>query len=177
MVEKITFNDLKKELPLKIKVVKINDKQIEIKQYLPVNEKLALITNVLQNLAQNEYPFVNPVQMDVYTVLELIYAYAPGIEFTEEEKADPASLYDELEKQEIPNMIISAIPKTEYDFIIEGIEKTISAYYAYRNSVKGIIEDVTTDYKNLDLDASSIQKKLADPDNMTLLKDVLDKLG
>ncbi len=177
MVEKITFNDLKKELPLKIKVVKINDKQIEIKQYLPVNEKLALITNVLQNLAQNEYPFVNPVQMDVYTVLELIYAYAPGIEFTEEEKADPASLYDELEKQEIPNMIISAIPKTEYDFIIEGIEKTISAYYAYRNSVKGIIEDVTTDYKNLDFNATEIQEKLKDPDNLALLKGIMEKLG
>ena len=177
MVEKITFNDLKKELPLKIKVVKINDKQIEIKQYLPVNEKLALITNVLQNLAQNEYPFANPVQMDVYTTLEIVYAYAPGIEFSEEEKADPAALYDEMEKYDLANMIISAIPKTEYEFLIDGIEKTISAYYAYRNSVKGIIEDVTTDYKNLDLDASSIQKKLADPDNMELLKGVLDKLG
>lgn len=177
MVEKITFNDIKKELPLKIKVVKINDKQIEIKQYLPVNEKLALITNVLQNLAQNEYPFANPVQMDVYTVLELIYAYAPGIEFTEEEKADPASLYDELEKQEISNMIISAIPKAEYDFIMEGIEKTIAAYYAYRNSVKGIIEDVTTDYKNLDFNATEIQEKLKDPENLTLLKGIMEKLG
>jgi hypothetical protein len=177
MVEKITFNDLKKEQPLKIRVVKINNKQIEIKQYLPVNEKLTLITNVLQNLAQNGYPFANPVQMDVYSVLELIYAYAPGIEFTEEEKANPASLYDELEKQEIPNMIISAIPKAEYDFIMEGIEKTISAYYAYRNSVKGIIEDVTTDYKNLDFNATEMQEKLKDPDNLALLKGVMEKLG
>ena len=177
MVEKITFGELKKEQPLKIKVVKINDKEIEIKQYLSINEKLKLITAVLQQVAQNEYPFANPVQMDVYTTLEIVYAYAPGIEFSEEEKADPASLYDELEKQEIPNMIISAIPKAEYEFVIEGIEKTVSAYYAYRNSVKGIIEDVTTDYKNLDLDASSIQKKLADPENMELLRGVLDKLG
>lgn len=177
MVEKITFNDLKKELPLKIKVVKINDKQIEIKQYLPVNEKLALITNVLQNLAQNEYPFANPVQMDVYTVLELIYAYAPGIEFAAEEKADPAKLYDELEKNDIANMIISAIPKTEYEFVIDGIEKTIAAYYAYRNSVKGIIEDVTTDYKNFDFNATEIQEKLKDPDNLALLKGIMEKLG
>lgn len=177
MVEKITFNDLRKEQPLKIKVVKINDKQIEIKQYLPVNEKLALITNVLQNLAQNEYPFANPVQMDVYTVLELIYAYAPGIEFTEEEKADPASLYDELEKQEISNMIISAIPKAEYDFIMEGIEKTIAAYYAYKNSALGIMENITQDYSNLDLDATKIQEKMADPNSIPLLKAIVDKLG
>lgn len=174
---KISFNDLKKENPLKIKMIKINDKEIEVKQYLPVNNKLNLITNVLQQVAGNEYPFANPVQMDVYSALEIVYAYAPDIEFTEEEKANPADLYDELEKQGIINAIVSAIPKTEYEFVIDGIEKTISAYYSYRNSVKGIIEDITTDYSNLDLDATNIQKKLSDPENLTLLKDVMKKLG
>lgn len=177
MVEKIAFNDLKKEQPIKIKVIKINDKPIEIKQYLPINDKLNLITAVLQQVAQNEYPFANPIQMDVYSTLEIIYAYAPGVGFTAEEKADPAKLYDELEKNDIANMIISAIPKTEYEFVIDGIEKTVEAYYAYRNSAKGIIEDVTTDYKNLDLDATEIQKKIGDPDNLALLKTVVDKLG
>jgi hypothetical protein len=177
MVENVAFNDLKKEQPLKIKVIKINDKEIEIKQYLSINEKLKLITAVLQQVAQNEYPFANPVQMDVYTTLGIVYAYAPGIEFSEEEKADPAALYDEMEKYDLANMIISAIPKTEYEFLIDGIEKTVKAYYAYRNSVKGIIEDVTTDYKNLDLDATEIQKKIGDPDNLTLLKTVVEKLG
>jgi hypothetical protein len=48
MIQKIAFSDLKKENPLKIKVIKINDKDIEVKQYLPVNDKLQLITSVLQ---------------------------------------------------------------------------------------------------------------------------------
>jgi hypothetical protein len=33
------------------------------------------------------------------------------------------------------------------------------------------------DYNNMSLDASEIQKTLADPENMALLKDVLAKLG
>ena len=41
----------------------------------------------------------------------------------------------------------------------------------------GILDNVVNDYSNLNLDASEIQKKLADPDNMALLKDVLAKLG
>lgn len=176
MAEKPIFNDLKKEIPLKIRSIKINDKEIEVKQYLSINDKLNLITNVLQQIAQNEYPFANPVQMDVYTTLEIIYAYS-NIEFTEEEKADPAGLYDELEKQEIANMIISAIPITEYKFITEGIEETIKSYYIYRNSAKGIIEDIVTDYSNLDLNATNIQEKLKDPENLNLLKDVMEKLG
>lgn len=177
MSEKVIFDKLKnKEMPLKIKAFQLNGETIEVKEYLPVNDKLNLITAVLQQVAQNEYPFVNPVQMDVYTTLEILYAYS-NIEFTEEEKADPAALYDELEKYNIANKVIAFIPETEYKFIIEGVEKTVYAYYTYRNSVKGIIEDVTTDYKDLDFNATEIQQKLADPNNLALLKGVMEKLG
>ena len=44
-------------------------------------------------------------------------------------------------------------------------------------TVYGILDTVTADYSNLDLNASEIQSKLADPENMKLLKDVLTKLG
>ena len=47
----------------------------------------------------------------------------------------------------------------------------------YRNSIFGIIDTVSADYSNLNLDASNIQKTLADPSNMELLKQVLTKLG
>ena len=33
------------------------------------------------------------------------------------------------------------------------------------------------DYSNLDFEASDIQKKIADPENLSLLKDILTKLG
>lgn len=177
MVARPTFNELKnKEIPLKIRFIKINNMDVEIKQYLPVNEKLNLITRVLEQVAQNDYPFANPVQMDVYTALEILYAYT-NIDFSEEEKANPAELYDELEKQGIINMVINAIPEVEYNFLVEGIEETVKAYYSYRNSIKGIIADTVTDYSDLELDAEKIRKDLADPDNMALLKDVLKKLG
>jgi hypothetical protein len=41
----------------------------------------------------------------------------------------------------------------------------------------GILDNVVNDYSNLDLNASEIQKKLGDPENMALLRDVLAKLG
>ena len=177
MGKKVTFNELKKEQPIPIKIIKINDKDIEVKQYLPVNEKLDVITSILQQVAQNEYSFANPIHMDVYTTLETIYAYAPDIEFTEEEKADPATLYDELEKQGIPNRIISAIPVTEYEFLLNSIDETITAYYAYVNSAKGIMADIATDYKDLDFNAEEIRKKLANKEGVEFLKEVMDKMG
>ena len=41
----------------------------------------------------------------------------------------------------------------------------------------GILENISTDYSNLNLDASAIQQKLADPENMELLRSILSKLG
>lgn len=41
----------------------------------------------------------------------------------------------------------------------------------------GILDTISQDYSNLNLEASAIQEKLADPENMTLLKSVLSKLG
>ena len=45
------------------------------------------------------------------------------------------------------------------------------------NPIYGILDTVTADYSNLDFNASEIQSKLADPENMKLLKDILTKLG
>ena len=73
--------------------------------------------------------------------------------------------------------VINAIPKEEYDFIMNGINASITAIYSYQNSVLGILDTVSKDYENLNLDASEIQKKIGDPDNLALLKDIMAKLG
>lgn len=174
METKITFNELISDKEIENKVIKIDDKEIIIKQYLPVNDKLNLISDVLAEVTTNKYNFINLVQLDVYTTIEIIKAYT-NIEFDEE--ASPADIYDKLEISELSNKIIAQIPVVEYDFIVEGITNTISAYYNYKNSMMGMLEAVTQDYSALDLEATDIQKKLADPDNMTLLKTVVDKLG
>jgi hypothetical protein len=41
----------------------------------------------------------------------------------------------------------------------------------------GILDTVKSDYSNLNLEATEIQEKLADPNNLSLLRDVVNKLG
>ena len=172
---KVPFSKLNLKKIDKVQVVTINGLEVEVKQYLPVAEKLELIANVLNNSADDNN-FANPVKTYVLSHLEIIYAYT-NLSFTDKQKEDPAKLYDILETNGIIDSIILAIPPSEYDNLIEDITSTIDAYYKYKNSVLGILEAATTDYKNLDLEASDIQKKIADPDNLTLLKDVITKLG
>ena len=172
---KIGFTKLSLKRKNEVKTITINDNQIEIKQYLPVNEKLDLIARVI-NGAHDQNNFPNPIKIEVIGTLEMIMAYT-NISFTEKQKEDIPKLYDLLEENGVIKDIISQIPEDEYNFIIDGINKTVDAVYTYNNSILGILEAVSKDYSNLDFDATQIQKKMADPENLKLVKDVLTKLG
>lgn len=172
---KIGFTKLSLKRKNEVKTITINNNQIEIKQYLPVNEKLDLIARVI-NGAHDQNNFPNPIKIEVIGTLEMIMVYT-NISFTEKQKEDIPKLYDLLEENGIIKDIISQIPEDEYNFIIDGINKTVDAVYTYNNSVLGILEAVSKDYSNLDFDATQIQKKMADPENLKLVRDVLTKLG
>ena len=172
---KIGFTKLSLKRKNEVKTITINNNQIEIKQYLPVNEKLDLIARVI-NGAHDQNNFPNPIKIEVIGTLEMIMAYT-NISFTEKQKEDIPKLYDLLEENGIIKDIISQIPEVEYNFIIDGINKTVDAVYAYNNSVLGILESVSQDYSNLDFDIEKIQQAISNPENLELLKDVLTKLG
>lgn len=172
---KIGFTKLSLKRKNEVKTITINNNQIEIKQYLPVNEKLDLIARVI-NGAHDQNNFPNPIKIEVIGTLEMIMAYT-NISFTEKQKEDVPKLYDLLEENGVIKDIISQIPEDEYNFIIDGINKTVDAVYAYNNSILGILESVSKDYSNLDFDAKKIQQAISDPENLELLKEVLTKLG
>ena len=53
----------------------------------------------------------------------------------------------------------------------------VESIYKYNNSALGLINTLTTDYSALGDEFSDLQEKIANPENLTLLKDVLTKLG
>ena len=172
---KVSFTKLGLKKKEEIKNITINDQVIEVKQYLPISDKINIITNVIENSADDNN-FANPVKVEVFANLEIMYAYT-NISFTDKQKEDPTKLYDLLEENGIIAEVIAAIPENEYALLLGWIDETIEAFYTYRNSVMGIMEQISTDYSNLSLDATAIQQKLADPQNLELLKDIMTKLG
>ena len=173
---KVAFTKLGLKRKDEVKTVNVNNNVIEVKQYLPINDKLALISRVINLSHDSSNNFANPVQVEVIGTIEIIMAYT-NLSFTEKQKEDYAKLYDLLEENGITKDLISAIPEDEYAFLIDGINESIEAVYKYQNSILGILETVSQDYSNLELDATKIQEKMANPDNLAMLKDVLTKLG
>lgn len=149
--------------------------EYEVKQYLPLKEKIDLVQRVI-NQSVDDNGFYNPMRVKLYLVLEVVYAYT-NLSFTAKQKEDPFKLYDLLVSTGIFYEIVDHIREKDWSEIQENVWKTIENIYAYRNSLMGILDNVANDYSNLNLDASEIQQKLADPENMALLKQVLDKLG
>lgn len=172
---KLAFTKLGLKTNTDIDTFDFNEQTIEVKQYLLVNDKLTLISEVI-NSSADENNFANPVKVEVYATIAIIEAYT-NITFTDKQKEDITKLYDKLVSSELYQNILHKIPVEEINSLFDALRKSIDAVYNYRNSVMGILENISTDYSNLDLDASAIQSKLADPENMALLKGILTKLG
>ena len=172
---KVSLTKLGLKVNQDIKNIEFNEQIIEVKQYLPINEKLELISSVI-NSAADENNFSNPVKENVFLTLEILYHYT-NINFTDKQKEDPVKLYDLVVSSGLVNKVTDLIPEEELNEVINGVAQSVKAIYAYRNSILGILESISQDYSALNLDATEIQQKLADPDNMALLKQVLTKLG
>jgi hypothetical protein len=146
----------------------------EVKKYLPYRDKIELVSSVInQSIDDNGY--YNPMRVELYTTLEVMYAYT-NLTFTEKQKEDPFKLYDLLVSTGIFERVAECIKEDLYA-IQSYIEIVIENIYAYNNSIAGILDTVSKDYSNLDLDASVIRDKMANPDDIKLLKDIITKLG
>ena len=172
---KVSFTKLSLKTNQDIKTIEFNGQIIEVKQYLSINDKLILITNVIRD-AYDENNFFNPIKIKAFTVLEVVFAYT-NINFTDKQKEDPAKLYDAITSSGLWSLILEVLPDDEYYNLVEDISETTRAIYSYKNSALGILESVKDDYSDMDLKAEDIQEKLADPENLKLLKDILNKLG
>ena len=172
---KVTFSKLGLSKNTEVKEVEWNGQKIEIKQYLPIEEKIDLIGKIL-NESVDDNGYYNPIRLNIYTNIEIIIAYT-NISFTEKHKEDILKLYDLFYGCELVDKIFKTIPEDEISDITDWTYEAIDNIYNYRNSAAGIMEAIGRDYSDLELDADKIKGDIANPENLTLLKDVLTKLG
>lgn len=152
-----------------------NDQIIEIKEYLPIEEKIAIIERIV-NQSLDDNNFANPVRVRINAALEIVFAYT-NINFTDKQKEDRLALYDLLAGTGLLKAIYDALPSNEYTTMDTTVWEVIDEIYRYKTSVLGILQAVSQDYSNLELDADKIREKLGNKENIEFLKNVMDKLG
>ena len=174
---KLSFSKLSLTKNTDIKIVEYNGQNIEVKQYLPINDKATIVATILNYTLNNgENRFPNPLQIEVFTMLLIIEKYT-NITFTEKQKEDPAKLFDLITSSNLWDLIVINLNTNDYNLLLRYIKESIDSYYEYHNSIFGILDAINKDYDGLNLDANEIQAALGNPENMELLREVLAKLG
>lgn len=172
---KLAFSKLGLKVSDAVDPVMFGENTIEVKQYLPLEDKITLIQNVL-NATVDDSGYYNPMKLNTFKVIEMI-AFYTNISFTEKQRENPYKLYDQIVSSGLWDTLKVSIPISEWNYIEDNMYALIDNIYNYRNSMAGILENINTDYSQLDAMAEDIQKNLSDKENLTLVKDVLTKMG
>ena len=150
--------------------------EIEVEQYLPLEDKVNLITAVIDQAGNGEEGFFNIVKLDTYYKIEIIKAYT-NISFTDKQLEDTPKLFDAIVLNDVWSFVEDKIPQVEREYIWDNILNLAREITNYNSSALGILKSISTDYSNLKLEATDIQKEINNPDALGLLREILTKLG
>lgn len=131
---KISFNKLGLKKEMGFNIVTINGVDIEVKKYLPNEEKENLIQMVMQSSFENG--FVNPFKMDIFFHLYFVMKYS-NISFTENMLKNEIALFDTLDSNGVIDSIIDA-NYTEYQNLLEYCLQYKEAFEKFENSFYGM---------------------------------------
>lgn len=148
---------------------------VEVKQYLPIEEKLEVISNIINN-SIDDNDFYNPVRLEIFTTLEIVYAYT-NLNITDKMKENPFKLYDIILSSGLYDKILEMIPTEEFDRIDVSAHATIRNIYNYKNSAAGILHLLSAEYSNLNFDLTTLNEKITDPNSLAVLKEIAPLIG
>ena len=136
---KVSYANMKLKVKNNVKTFKFQDNDIEVIQYLSSEDKYSLINITLQKSLEDG--FYNPLKLDVYFHLHLVYMYT-DISFTEKQKEDEFKIFDTLKNNNFIDLMLENIPEDEYNYLLKIMEETIEKN---KNTVAGVISKLIND--------------------------------
>ncbi len=146
------------ELGLKVvspeKKVKLdNGVVINVKQYLPISDKISLINIALENSICGD-GYYDPVLLETLFNVYVVFSYS-DLEFTDEEKGEIGQIYDEMLSNGYIDKILNAIPEDEYNELLGYLEEKRAAAVQYKGSLADAVQNLLT---SLPKNAEAAQK-------------------
>ena len=166
-LDKISYQD-----KIENKEITYDGQTFSVRSWIPMEDKLALIGNII-NASIDDNTFYNPARLHIFYVMNMVKEYT-DIDFKE---MNIMYAYDLLDVSGLWDIIEKYIDENEINFIKQNIKETITNIYAYKNSVLGMIDAMNQKSEDLKVDGEALQKVIGDPENLTLVKQILDNLG
>ena len=173
---KVNFTKLNKIKSLPVKEISIDDQKVLVEQYLPLEEKVNLITSVIEQSGNGEEGFFNIIKLDAYYIIEMLKAYT-NISFTEKQLEDTTKLYDAIRLNDVWAAVEDAIPESEREYIWNNTLAMAREVTTYNNSVLGVLKAISSDREALNFDITELVDKIKDPEALATLKGLLGQTG
>lgn len=171
---KVSFNSI---TPIKSKedrIVKFEDKDIIIRQYLPIKDKADLVTYIIQS-AFDENGLFSPVRQEIYTTIGLLRWYT-NINFTESMMQNIEKTYDYIQLNHL-DILLENIDEEEYLCIGKMIDDAVIETKDYLRSFVGQLNAARTDYDKTQFDLEKVAEILQDPAQVGFVKELMQKMG
>ena len=169
---KVSLTKLNKIKSLDPIDIKIGEETISVAQYLPLEKKLTIMQNIIEQAGNNEEGFYNIVKLTVFYTIEMLRAYT-NISFTEKQLEEPQKLYDIIVLNNIWETVKDSIPEKERDYIWDNTCALAREITEYNHSALGILKMVRADYGETDFNIASIMESIKDPETLGLMKEIL----
>jgi hypothetical protein len=131
------YSDLKLKVKKDVNIAKLDNKEIEVLKYLPIEDKIDLIQISLQKAEENR--IFNEMKLDMYFNLYLVYMYS-NLEFTDEEKEDEIKLFNELDSNDVIAAVIDAMDETEYNGLLHYMDVMRASKEKYNRSTAALLQ-------------------------------------
>lgn len=119
-----------------------NGNEIEVLDYLPIEDKYDLIMITLQKSLEDGY--YNPIKIDEFFHLHLIYMYT-NINFTEKQKEDEHKLYDSLKSNGLIDAFIEQMNEFDYSELFNMLDETKREITDYHRTMVSLVQNLITD--------------------------------
>ena len=116
---KISYANLKLKVDKSVETFDFNENKIEVLKYLPIEDKRDLVEITLQKAEENG--IYNPVLLDMYFHLHLVYMYTNFDKFFE------------------------VLPEDEYENLMDYIEDIMEDTLTYKNTAGAVLQSVIQD--------------------------------
>ena len=142
MANKVSYANLKLKVDNSIKTFDFNGNQIEVLQYLPIEDKYDLIMITLQKAKENG--IYNDLKLDMYFALHIVYMYT-NLSFTDKQKENEPKIYDTLKSNGFFDKLLPIIPESEYDYLIDCMKQIMRNELQYNTTAAAIIKNLISD--------------------------------
>lgn len=172
---KVPFGKLDFKNTLKPITVEWRGVEIEIKQYLPMEDKAEFLQYLLETTIDPATNSSSPIRFEIYYNLGLVQWYC-NIVMTDKQKEDLYKLYDMMQTSGFFAVVQNNIPETEARDMYMLAQKTVKSFEKYANSFAGTMTSISSDANNLGAQIDDMLSKVRDKEGLEELAVIKDAI-